>query len=133
MKKIDSKIVKDFIESETKKESIEKHKLKRELEEKISKELKDFKENLMQCEPKTIMDRAYELVTKEEMTYKITEKDYSISELKTLLGTDGILDECYDEWLDSDSNFNEVLEYAVNSRIESILEENNKGRIEESR
>ena len=70
------------------------------------------------------------------MIYKIIDKDYTTSELKALLKTKGILNECYDEWLKSDGNFNEVLEYAVDSRIDLILDdfkEKNKEKTRESR
>ena len=99
-------------------------------------EYKEFIKDLEQCSPKIIIDRAYEKVCKEEMIYKLKDKDYSISELKTLLKTDEILQECYDEWLKSDGNFNEMLEYAVDNRIDLILEESTeqkKQRNKESR
>lgn len=123
-------------EKETVKELQERQKLKRNFEEKVNKELKKFKENLLQYNPKIIIDKAYELVSKEEMVYKITDRYYTTSELKYLLKTEGILDECYDEWLKSDGNFNEVLEYAVDNRIKLILddfEDRNKQKIRESR
>lgn len=67
------------------------------------------------------------------MVYKIKDKDYTVSDLKALLKTDGILQECYDEWLKSDGNFNEVLEYAVDERIDLIIDdykEKNKKQME---
>lgn len=115
---------------------MELEELKEKFEEKINNELNEFKENLLQCEPKMIMDRAYELVSKEEMTYKITEKEYTKTEIKALLKRDGILDECYDEWLKSDGNFNEILEYAVDTRIDLILQdfkEKNRQKNKDSR
>lgn len=105
---------------ENKKENQE---LKQRFEAKVNREFKEFVEELKQNEPEVIVNTAYELVSKEEMIYKITEKDYTTSELKALLKTDGILDECYDEWLKSDGNFNEILEYAVDKRIEIILDD----------
>ena len=47
-------------------------------------------------------------VSKEEMIYRIKEKDYTINELKILLKQDNLLQEGYDEWLDSDGGFNQV-------------------------
>lgn len=119
-----------------KEEDIQREKLKEKFDEKIDTEFKEFIEDLEQCSPKTIIDRAYEKVCKEEMIYKLKDKDYSISELKTLLKTDEILQECYDEWLKSDGNFSEMLEYAVDNRIDLILEESTeqkKQRNKESR
>ena len=97
--------------------------LKDQLDKKIDKEFNDFIQELKRCKPEVILERAYEKVSKEEMIYKIKDRDYSLGELKALLKTDGILDECYDEWLKSDGNFNEVLEYAVDKRIELIKDD----------
>lgn len=123
-------------EKETVKDVQERQKLKRKFEEKINKEFRKFVDSLKQYDPEIIVNNAYELVSKQEMIYKIIDKDYTTSELKALLKTKGILNECYDEWLKSDGNFNEVLEYAVDNRIELILddfEEKNKEKTGESR
>lgn len=97
--------------------------LKQKFDKKIDNEYKEFIEELKQCSPDVIIERAYEKVSKEEMIYKIKEKDYSVSDLKALLKSDDILDECYDEWLNSDGNFNELLEYPVDERIDSIIDD----------
>ena len=97
--------------------------LKQKFDDKIDNEYEEFIEELKQCSPQVILERAYEKVSKEEMVYKIKDKDYTVSDLKALLKTDGILQECYDEWLKSDGNFNEVLEYAVDERIDLIIDD----------
>ena len=97
--------------------------LKDQLDKTIDKEFNNLIQELKRCKPEVILERAYEKVSKEEMIYKIKDRDYSLGELKALLKTDGILDECYDEWLKSDGNFNEVLEYAVDKRIELIKDD----------
>ena len=56
------------------------------------------------------------------MIYKIKDKDYTITELKALLKKDNILEECYDEWLKADGNFNEFFDYAVEKRIAIIVD-----------
>lgn len=107
--------------------------LKQKFNNKIDKEYEEFIAELKQCPPQVILERAYEKVSKEEMVYKIKDKDYTVSDLKALLKTDGILQECYDEWLKSDGNFNEVLEYAVDERIDLIIDdykEKNKKQME---
>ena len=107
--------------------------LKQKFDDKIDNEYEEFIEELKQCSPQVILERAYEKVSKEEMVYKIKDKDYTVSDLKALLKTDGILQECYDEWLKSDGNFNEVLEYAVDERIDLIIDdykERNKKQME---
>ena len=107
--------------------------LKQKFDDKIDKEYEEFIEELKQCPKEVILERAYEKVSKEEMVYRIQDKDYTVSDLKALLKTDGILQECYDEWLKSDGNFNEVLEYAVDERIDLIIDdykERNKKQME---
>lgn len=107
--------------------------LKQKLDEKIDNEFANFIEELKKFSPNTIIDKAYEIISKEEMIYKIKDKEYSISELKALLNSDNILDKCYDEWLKRDGNFNEVLEYTVNDRIDLIIrnyKEKNKKQME---
>lgn len=50
----------------------------------------------------------------------------SISDYKALLKCPNILEDCYDEWLKTDANFNEVLEFAVENSIEHIKEDYKK-------
>lgn len=126
--------VKKKMLTEIEKKTTQKTKMKQQLSEKIDNEYKELVEDLKQCTPEVILERAYEKVSKEEMTYKIKDKEYSIIELKALLKRKNILAECYDEWLESDGNFNEVLEYAIDTRIELIVadykEEKSKNRKE---
>lgn len=102
---------------------MDKEVLKQQLSDKLEQEISNYKEELKKKIPDEILKSSYELVSKEEMIYKIVNKDYTTSELKALLKTNGILDECYDEWLKSDGNFNELLEYAVDRRIDVITED----------
>ena len=99
-----------------------KEELRKKLNEKIDKEFNDFIAELRRCSSQVIIERAYEKVSKEEMIYKIKDKDYTITELKALLKKDNILEECYDEWLKADGNFNEFLDYAVEKRIAIIVD-----------
>ena len=100
--------------------------LKVKLDNKIDNEYEDLLSDLRKSTPQVIIERAYEKVSKEEMIYRIKEKDYTINELKILLKQDNLLQECYDEWLDSDGGFNQVLEDSVDERIEFIIEESEK-------
>jgi len=97
--------------------------LKEKLNNKLEKEYDEFIGELKQCKPEVIIERAYEKVTKGEMVDLIKNKDLESTEIKALLKTDNILSECYDEWLKCDGNFNEILDYAVDERIESITDE----------
>lgn len=95
--------------------------LKNKLIKKINNEYDIFIKELKQKEPEEIIDRAYEHVCKQEMVYIYENKDFSEQEYKALLKCPNILADCYDEWLKTDANFNELLEYAVDNSTEHIV------------
>ena len=97
--------------------------LKQRVQEKITNEYNDFIVELKKERPEVIIERAYEKVCKEEMLYVFEKNDLSVNECKSLLKCSNILDDCYSEWLKSDGNFNEMLEYAVENSIEHITED----------
>ena len=97
--------------------------LKQRVQEKLTNEYNDFISELKNERPEVIIERAYEKVCKEEMLYVFEKKDLSAKEYKSLLKCSNILSDCYDEWLKSDGNFNEMLEYAVDNSIEHIVED----------
>ena len=97
--------------------------LKQRVQEKITNEYNDFIEELKKERPEVIIERAYEKVCKEEMLYVFEKNDLSVNECKSLLKCSNILDDCYSEWLKSDGNFNEMLEYAVENSSEHITED----------
>ena len=97
--------------------------LKQRAHEKLTNEYNDFIEEMQKERPEVIIERAYEKVCKQEMLYAFEKKDLSINECKSLLKCPNILNDCYDEWLKCDGNFNEMLEYAVDNSIEHIEED----------
>ena len=97
--------------------------LKQKVQEKIITEYNNFISELKNERPEVIIERAYEKVCKEEMLYVFDKKDLSVKEYKSLLKCSNILNDCYDEWIKSDGNFNEMLEYAVDNSIEHIVDD----------
>ncbi len=97
--------------------------LKQRVQEKLTNEYNNFIGELKNESADVIIERAYEKVCKEEMIYIFEEKELSVKECKSLLKCSNILNDCYDEWLKSDGNFNEMLEYAVENSIEHIVED----------
>ena len=85
--------------------------------DKVEREYKQFIFNLKSCDKDTIIDKAYAKVCKEEMMYKIQNKNFETAELKALLNCKNVLDECYDEWMDRYSNFNYILEVTIDERV----------------
>ena len=126
-------IIAKKVEKEVEKET---QNLKEKFDEKIEEEFREFIIDLKERGVEVVATSAYEIVTKEEMIDNIKERDYKNEELKILLKTDGILDECYDEWLKTNSNYNELLEYPVDKRLNIILDnykEKTKAKDRESR
>ena len=97
--------------------------LKQRVQEKLTNEYNDFISELKNERPQVILERAYEKVCKEEMVYIFEKINLSANECKALLKCPNILSDCYDEWLKSDGNFNELLEYAVENSVEHIVED----------
>lgn len=98
-----------------------KDKLFDKVNEKVVKEYNDFIDNLKQLSPNQIIDKAYEKICKEEFVYKLENKNLSETELKAILKSPNFLSECYEEWLGSDGNFNELLEYSMENAIEQLV------------
>lgn len=97
--------------------------LEQRVQEKLTNEYNEFINELKKERPQEIIERAYEKVCKEEMVYAFEKKSLSANECKALLKCPNILEDCYDEWLKSDGNFNEILEYAVDNSIEHIVDD----------
>lgn len=94
--------------------------LQQKVQEKLVNEYNKFVNGLKREKPEVIIERAYEKVCKQEMVYCFEKKNLSASECKAILKSPNILDECYDEWLKSDGNFNEMLEYSIDDAVEHI-------------
>ena len=98
-------------------------KLKDKVVQKINNEYNNFVKELKQCNPEEIIDRAYEHVCKQEMLYIYENMDLSYQECKALLRCPNVLDDCYDEWLKTDANFNELLRLAADNSLEHIVDD----------
>jgi len=110
--------------------------LKIELIQKINQELYDFKEDLLQKNSKEVIECAYELVCKQEISdYLSYDKYYTRPELEALLNSKIILSQAFNEWLDSDGKLGEMLEYSTDDCIDLIVndykeeKQNNKDSI----
>lgn len=96
--------------------------LQQRVAEKITNEFNDFIEGLKKETPEVIIEKAYEKVCKEEMAYAFEKKYLPLQECKALLKCPNILNYCYDKWLKSDGNFNEMLEYTIDDSIKHIAD-----------
>ena len=69
-----------------------------------------------------IVGNSYEKVCKEELVYILMDTDYSIDTYKLMLKEEYLLDSLYEEWIDFDGNFNEMMGYSVDKYVNFLKE-----------
>ncbi|MDO5557500.1 MAG: DUF3848 domain-containing protein [Clostridia bacterium] len=89
---------------------------------KIEKEYKEFLDELIKERPEVIIERSYEKVSKEELKDLLYGMEFSNVEAKALLKESNILESLYDSWIESDLNYNELLEEVVIEEVGNIRE-----------
>ena len=95
-----------------------------ELLKKLEHELNGFKEYVKENGVDFAIDKAYELTVKQEIIdCLIYDNSFSKEQINSLLKCDNILEECYDEWLKSDGNLREKLNFVVDDRINYIIDD----------
>ena len=101
-----------------------------ELLKKLEQELKEYKAYVKERGVDYAIDRAYELTLKQEIIDCIVyDNEVSKEQRKALLKCDNVLDNCYDEWLKSDGNLREHLNYSVDKSVENITDDYRKEKI----
>lgn len=98
--------------------------------QKLERELKKYKAYIKEQGVDFAIDKAYELTVKQEIIDCIAyDSDLSKEQIKALLKFDNVLDEFYDEWLNTDGNLREHLNYSVNKSVEHITDDFKKEKI----
>ena len=97
--------------------------LKEELVNKLEKEQKEYLEKIKEKGVDYVVDRAYEITSRQCIIDYIECKDVELKNIKVLLSTENLLDDLYNEWLKTDGNFYEQLEYCIEDRIKSLSDE----------
>ena len=108
--------------------------MKDKLELKLQKELDEFKEEVKEQGADYAIDRAYEIVAKQEIIDSIIyDHELSKKEIKALLSRGHVLEEMYDDWLSFDGNMREDINYSVDDTLEFIMRDYsiNKSEVEE--
>ena len=99
-------------------------KLKDDLMKKLENEYSEYKEQFMSLSPKEAVDNAYELVVKQEILDSFNyDMSYDKEKLQALLKQDNLLSQAYDEWLSTDGNLREALQYSVDNVVEMAVED----------
>ena len=97
---------------------------------KLEQELKDFKEKIKALGVDYAIDKAYELTVKQEVIDCIMyDNSLSKEQRKALLSSDHLLEQFYDEWLSTDGNLREHLNYSVDKTIEYITDDYKKDKV----
>ena len=85
-------------------------------EDKLNKELKQFKKNLKKKSKNEIMDKAYELTCKEEIKQELLNLDDNKKEFLFLQNED-VLNEFYSNWLKYDSPLSDSIRDSIDETI----------------
>jgi hypothetical protein len=85
-------------------------------EDKLNKELKQFKKNLKKKSKNEIMDTAYELTCKEEIKQELLNLDDNKKEF-LYLQNENILNEFYSNWLKYDSPLSDSIRDSIDETI----------------
>lgn len=94
-----------------------------ELEEKLEQEIKNLEQELLQLEPKTILDRAYEYVSKTHIKDEILDRNLDYEERNAIMKADNVLQRCFDTWQDEDSSLCYMYENSVDDTLDEIVED----------
>ena len=97
------------------------------LQQKLEQELNDYKSYVKEQGFDFAIDKAYELTVKQEIIdCLIYDNNFTKEQITALLKCDNILEQCYDEWLKSDGNLRETLNFVVDDRVELIIDDYSK-------
>ena len=95
--------------------------------QKLEEELKEFKSYIKEQGVDFAIDKAYELTIKQEIIDSIIyDRTLSEEEIEVLLKCNNVLDQCYDEWLKSDGNIRDTLNFVVDERVDFIIDDFSK-------
>ena len=95
--------------------------------QKLEEELKEFKSYIKEQGVDFAIDKAYELTIKQEIIDSIIyDRTLSEEEIEVLLKCNNVLDQCYDEWLKSDGNIRDTLNFVVDERVDFIIDDYSK-------
>lgn len=101
--------------------------------EKLEKELKEFKKELIQKTPEEIIERAYEITVKEEIIGEIKEYELDKIEKRALLKEKNLLEEFYQNWRNVDGRLGEILSSSIIDEIEIITNDYEKKVVKKDR
>lgn len=90
------------------------------LEEKLENEFKAFCEKLKEKTPEEIIEKAYELVCKEEIKEELKNMELHDQEKIIMIEQTDLLNEFYHDWLDTDIPLGDSLRSTLEESVASI-------------
>ncbi len=97
------------------------------LTDKVEQELATFREETLSKSPKEIYEAAYQISLKSDIAECFSETDFSPQAVKALMKSTNLLDDIYQEWLETDYSHMEDLRQTVSDfksymvKMEKIL------------
>lgn len=90
------------------------------LQTKLEREFNHFKKGLKKLPKSKIIDKAYEIVVKEEIKDMLAYMDLHDTEKEMLFLQDDILNEFYHDWLDCDVPLGDSMEYCIEDSVATL-------------
>lgn len=90
------------------------------LETKLEREFKAFKKDLKKLPKNKIIDKAYELISKEEIKDTLLNMDLHETEKEMLFYQDDVLNEFYHDWLDCDIPLGDSMQYCIEESVATL-------------
>lgn len=87
--------------------------LNQRLSDKVQQELSSFREEMLDKPPQELFDAAYQIAIKNDIAECIANTNYSPQAAKALLKSPNLLQEIYDEWLETDNSHMEDLSQTI--------------------
>ena len=103
------------------------------LETMLERELKHFKKGLKKLPKGKIIDKAYELVCKEEIKEELKYMELHDVEKEMMLIQGDILDEFYKDWLNEDAQLGESMQNSISESIGMLTRYMGKMRSQKGR
>lgn len=92
-------------------------------EEKINNDYEKFIEKIKKLGPDEIIDNAYEISIKQIIKEIMEDKYFTSDEIKLFLKCGNIIEVCYDKWIDMTEDFGDIIESAIDKKIEELEDE----------
>lgn len=92
-------------------------------DEKVKNDYEEFIKKMRKLEPDEIIENAYEISIKLIIKEIMEDKYFTADEIKLLFKCGNVIDVCYDKWIDMEEDFGDVIELAIDKKIEDLEDE----------